>query len=62
MKRNPLFLHEIEWNNNGFLFTLLFNVKCITVKNLFDNQLDIINMDRNNKNGCLKIKTIAIVT
>jgi len=55
VKRNPLFLHEIEWNNNGFLFTLLFNVKCITVKNLFDlidlidNQLDIINMDRNNK-------------
>ena len=20
-KRNPLFLHEIEWKNNGFLFT-----------------------------------------
>jgi len=19
--RNPLFLHEIEWKNNGFLFT-----------------------------------------
>jgi len=21
VKRNPLFLHEIEWKNNGFLFT-----------------------------------------
>jgi len=21
IKRNPLFLHEIEWKNNGFLFT-----------------------------------------
>jgi len=21
LKRNPLFLHEIEWKNNGFLFT-----------------------------------------
>jgi len=21
VKRNPLFLHEIEWTNNGFLFT-----------------------------------------
>jgi len=20
VKRNPLFLHEIEWKNNGFLF------------------------------------------
>ena len=20
IKRNPLFLHEIEWKNNGFLF------------------------------------------
>jgi len=20
-KKNPLFLHEIEWKNNGFLFT-----------------------------------------
>jgi len=23
IKRNPLFLHEIEWKNNGFLFTTL---------------------------------------
>jgi len=23
VKRNPLFLHEIEWKNNGFLFTTL---------------------------------------
>jgi len=22
VKRNPLFLHEIEWKNNGFLFTI----------------------------------------
>jgi len=22
VKRNPLFLHEIEWTNNGFLFTI----------------------------------------
>jgi len=21
VKRNPIFLHEIEWKNNGFLFT-----------------------------------------
>jgi len=21
VKRNPLFLYEIEWKNNGFLFT-----------------------------------------
>jgi len=21
VKRNPLFLHEIEWKHNGFLFT-----------------------------------------
>ena len=21
VKRNPLFLHEIEWKNNGFFFT-----------------------------------------
>jgi len=21
VKRNPLFLHEIEWKNNGLLFT-----------------------------------------
>jgi len=21
VKRNPLFLHEIKWKNNGFLFT-----------------------------------------
>jgi len=21
VKRNPLFFHEIEWKNNGFLFT-----------------------------------------
>jgi len=21
VKRNPLFLHEIEWKNNGFRFT-----------------------------------------
>jgi len=21
IKKNPLFLHEIEWKNNGFLFT-----------------------------------------
>jgi len=21
VKKNPLFLHEIEWKNNGFLFT-----------------------------------------
>jgi len=21
VKRNPLFLHEIEWKNNGFVFT-----------------------------------------
>jgi len=34
VKRNPLFLHEIEWKNNGFLFTTpnikiysIFNVK-----------------------------------
>jgi len=22
IKRNPLFLHEIEWKNNGFFFTI----------------------------------------
>jgi len=22
VKRNPLFLHEIQWKNNGFLFTI----------------------------------------
>jgi len=22
IKRNPLFLHEIEWKNNGFLFII----------------------------------------
>ena len=28
VKRNPLFLHEIEWKNNGFLFTTpnIFNI------------------------------------
>jgi len=25
VKRNPLFLHEIEWKNNGFLFTNIIN-------------------------------------
>jgi len=26
VKRNPLFLHEIEWKNNGFLF-ITSNIK-----------------------------------
>jgi len=30
VKRNPLFLHEIEWKNNGFLFTTL-NIKSIKI-------------------------------
>jgi len=25
VKRNPLLLHEIEWKNNGFLFTTWYN-------------------------------------
>ena len=27
IKRNPLFLHEIEWKNNGFLFTTSNTIK-----------------------------------
>jgi len=26
VKRNSLFLHEIEWKNNGFLFEILLNI------------------------------------
>jgi len=33
VKRNPLFLHEIEWKNNGFLFTTS-NIFCISFCNL----------------------------
>jgi len=41
VKRNPLFLHEIEWKNNGFLFTTLnifniYRVRLITYKSDYD--------------------------
>jgi len=31
IKRNPLFLHKIEWKNNGFFFTIpnMFFLLCI---------------------------------
>jgi len=36
VKRNPLFLHEIEWKNNGFLFTTsnIYKNKIISKKKL----------------------------
>jgi len=41
VKRNPLFLHEIEWKNNGFLFTTpntiyIYNILYIYIYKLKD--------------------------
>jgi len=32
VKRNPLFLHEIEWKNNGFVFTTPNSMSCLIAK------------------------------
>jgi len=38
VKRNLLFLHEIEWKNNGFLFTTS-NIYMVT-KNICKGHID----------------------
>jgi len=36
VKRNPLFLHEMEWKNNGFLFTIS-NIRFVIGQKFMDN-------------------------
>jgi len=46
VKRNPLFLHEIEWKNNGFLFTTpniyTSRIKILFVWHAFSETLEVI--------------------
>jgi len=52
VKRNPLFLHEIEWKNNGFLFT----TPNIIIFILFRTALIIIYYIVNNCYNCCNIE------
>ena len=50
VKRNPLFLHEIEWKNNGFLFTtpnicyFLIHSFCVNLNKNLSTLLNILHV------------------
>jgi len=48
VKINPLFLHEIEWKNNGFLFTtpnsMEQNYKCAEIVTHYPSEDDYVVM------------------